>query len=343
MKQASGNYNEIIKQHFNTWSPVEPFRDLLLGYLGWLLLVLLSAGCHQTSNQDTSPFDTHEITTRPNYGYPEWGPHNWILFGYTPLDAQGNFKTDSTGLYLMKYGSKEKQLFLPTSQMDLTTFRWSPDGKWIVGSIHAHQIVKMSFPGKQIDTLTSQSDHHLVFPSWSPDGKTIVYTDDEPRETEGLWMVAANGQYEPRLFLHQFPMSYYPDWSPVSSREIAMIIFTNMKGHVNLALLDTLTQQIQPIAYNKAGIREPVFSPDGQKLLYYTYPTDTDEGQVWVVNRDGSGKKQLTRKGGEWPCWSPDGKYILYTRFSYIHPDQYGNGKLWIMRADGLDKHIFAD
>ena len=243
----------------------------------------------------------------------------------------------------MKYGSQEKQLFLPDSQMDLLSFRWSPDGKWIVGSIHAHQIVKMSFPGKQIDTLTSQSDHHLVDPSWSPDGETIVYTDDEPRETEGLWTVAANGESPPHLLFHQFPMPNYTDWSPVSGQEIATVTFTNMEGHVNLAILDTLTKQVQIITHNTPSIHAPVFSPDGQQLLYYTYPTDTGDMQVWVVNRDGSGKKQLTRKGGEWPCWSPDGKYILYVRFSYIHPDQYGNGKLWIMHADGSDKHIYAD
>jgi Tol biopolymer transport system component len=49
------------------------------------------------------------------------------------------------------------------------------------------------------------------------------------------------------------------------------------------------------------------------------------------VNSDGSGKKQLTKNGGNdaLPAWSPDGRYLYYLS------DQ--NGKAWAVMVMGAD------
>ncbi len=342
------------KQKYSKYESYQKFANLIMthqynvrhafpGFLSLLLGALLLAGCQNTTNQNKNnkPSLGLSPTNHPYYGNPQWGSNNWILFGYTPEDSNGNPVIDSAGIYLMKYGSGKMELFHQGA--DIITYRWSPDAKWIVASYGSRQIIKISFPDKKIIPLTDTLDPFVVYPSMSPDAKTVVYTVDHPKETEGLWIVSADGQKVLHLLFHQFPLPNYTDWSPVNGREIATVTFTNMEGHVNLVILDTLTRQIHTIAHNEAGIRDPVFSPDGQKLLYWTHPTNNGDGQVWVVNKDGTHLKQLTSNGGWEPCWSPDGKYILYVRFSYIHTHQYGNGKLWIMHADGSDKHIFAD
>ena len=50
---------------------------------------------------------------------------------------------------------------------------------------------------------------------------------------------------------------------------------------------------------------------------------------IYLVNSDGTGLKQLTDGPGveEHPCWSPDGKRIIYSDFD--------KGTLWVMNADG--------
>ena len=50
---------------------------------------------------------------------------------------------------------------------------------------------------------------------------------------------------------------------------------------------------------------------------------------IYRVNSDGTGLRQLTDGPGveEHPCWSPDGKRIIYSDFE--------KGTLWVMNADG--------
>ena len=68
------------------------------------------------------------------------------------------------------------------------------------------------------------------------------------------------------------------------------------------------------------GVEEhPCWSPDGQRIVYSVYETDT----LWVMNADGSGKVELGE--GFAPHWSPDGARIVYGR---------GDG-VFVMNADG--------
>ncbi len=54
---------------------------------------------------------------------------------------------------------------------------------------------------------------------------------------------------------------------------------------------------------------EPVFSPDGRRLAFYSW----DEGGVFVMNPDGSGRMRVSPHGNDaWPTWSPDQTTIAY-------------------------------
>lgn len=274
----------------------------------------------------------------PYEGYPEWGPNDWIIFTHTPLTEDGDRNIAAQGYYIMRPDGSGKKRFIENAA-PYYNLRWSPDGKWLAGSYDARQIIKISFPGKEIITLTDPSDFATVHPSWSPDGQTIAYIlrNDDPKEMRGIWTVAADGQQPPRQLWHSFPAPAYTSWSP-DGQQIATVTFRNYHGNNELSLLDVETQTVEQIAYREEGIREPHFSPDGERILFQTRPTEHSDGQIWVVDREGSGLKQLTERGGRWPDWSPDGRYIVYVRWSYLRPDQPGNGHLWMMRADGSKK-----
>jgi len=60
-----------------------------------------------------------------------------------------------------------------------------------------------------------------------------------------------------------------------------------------------------------SAIFNAVYSPD-QTLIAFARADSTRQLQVWVMNADGSGERQLTRftveEGSpQWPAWSPDG------------------------------------
>lgn len=59
---------------------------------------------------------------------------------------------------------------------------------------------------------------------------------------------------------------------------------------------------------------EPDWSPDGQQIVYTSY--QHGNGDIFVMNRDGSNPSQLTAtaENDSDPSWSPDGKQIIFAR-----------------------------
>ena len=45
--------------------------------------------------------------------------------------------------------------------------------------------------------------------------------------------------------------------------------------------------------------------------MYRTY-TETDDGELWVMNADGSNQRMVISGHGEYPTWSPDSKSLAY-------------------------------
>jgi Tol biopolymer transport system component len=64
---------------------------------------------------------------------------------------------------------------------------------------------------------------------------------------------------------------------------------------------------------------------------------------IFVMNPDGSDVRQLTSFTDEssafWQNWSPDGRQLVFTRFSA--PDFFG--QLWLMNADGSNQHLLLN
>jgi dipeptidyl aminopeptidase/acylaminoacyl peptidase len=78
---------------------------------------------------------------------------------------------------------------------------------------------------------------------------------------------------------------------------------------------------------------DPSWSPDGRKIAYRYQPgEDEAEAEIYVMNADGSGKRNLTRSPGQdhSPAWSPDGSKISFasTRGGLLP-------HIWLMNADG--------
>lgn len=68
---------------------------------------------------------------------------------------------------------------------------------------------------------------------------------------------------------------------------------------------------------------DPKISPDGKKIVYSSFKSGTHD--IWIMDIDGKSSTQLTTHSGHEisPCWSPNGKWIAYSRGGQIGPESF--------------------
>jgi dipeptidyl aminopeptidase/acylaminoacyl peptidase len=82
-------------------------------------------------------------------------------------------------------------------------------------------------------------------------------------------------------------------------------------------------------------ISEPAVSPDGKLVVFTLRTTDLEQNRgatdLWMVRADGRGIRRLTSHpaGDHNPCWTPDGKAILFLS------NRSGSSQVWRIPVDG--------
>ncbi|MDO1450036.1 amidohydrolase family protein [Rhodocytophaga aerolata] len=80
---------------------------------------------------------------------------------------------------------------------------------------------------------------------------------------------------------------------------------------------------------------QPRFSPDGKKISFTSDAAGGDN--IWVMNRDGSGAKQITKESFRLlnnAIWTPDGQYLI-ARKHFTATRSLGAGELWMYHSSG--------
>jgi hypothetical protein len=215
--------------------------------------------------------------------------------------------------------------------------------------------------------------------SFSPDGTQVAYACCG--SSRGPYVVDADGGNARRLGepcertdvqgrsveVCGEPLSEWAAWSP-DGTQIAWIDFvedSDTYGHHAWTLSFVRpdgTGLRTEVVHLPGGAGGLVWSPDGTQLGFWmvvpdpgTDPTVAGLGeggdfpaQIFVINADGSGLRQLTEDGdNRWPTWSPDGSRIAFTRgelsfksapdgsqAAFVRP---GTRQLFTIARDGSD------
>jgi len=203
-------------------------------------------------------------------------------------------------------------------------YAWSPDGKaflfshwpWKPGQGPPYAVTS------HVPTLyvwdVAQGQARPLFSgayrgAWSPDGERIAFfllgepVYDGERRLLGTDLVPGE-PFAPSLAI----------WDVPSERVMAAMTFQeqmDVAGHVEVGLQDWF------------AVRQPVWSPDGQYLVYWGEGYDRTDywwldagGDIWIVDRDGKQQRRLTH-GLEVVevVWSPDSSKLAFATANQLY------------------------
>jgi eukaryotic-like serine/threonine-protein kinase len=170
--------------------------------------------------------------------------------------------------------------------------------------------------GKAIRRLTQEGNN--TRPIWTRDGKKIAYGSDREK-VYGIFLQPADGSGLPeRLTSAEEGLQHYPEsWSPDGRVLSLAVVRPPLGGNAwalwTLALDDT--DKKPKLFYDSSNSNEfgSAFSPDGKWIAYASNEGPDVQFGIYVQPYPPTGVKyQISRSGGAWPIWAPNGSELLY-------------------------------
>jgi TolB protein len=251
-----------------------------------------------------------------------------------PALASLGFHASQTLLASLLLASPERPL--PLTHVVNAYACFSPDGSKIVyqssaaGQFDLHEIRR---DGSGIRVLVASPANDIT-PVYSPDGTKIAFVSEREGNRE-IYVAGSDGSNPVNLTRH--PAS---DIHPVWSKDGERILFSSSRTAVHPDDFDIFEMRADGTGVRQITRGPDVdtyasWSPDGSRIV--TRRVVDGNSEVFVLDRDGGGAKNLTNAPGDydgWPAWSPDGSRIAYAGGG---PD-FGNHYVFLVRPDGTDR-----
>lgn len=150
-------------------------------------------------------------------------------------------------------------------------------------------------------------------PAWSPDGRFVAFTSARTGQGDIYLLDMSAVELPPRqLTSDPTAAELFVVWSPDGQR-MAWVGHTDHGDNIWVADgLDAAPRQLTE--WSRSQLR-PTFSPDGEKVAFYSNHDAEDRFDLYVVGVK-SGPPVLLAKDVELntrgPTWAPDGRHVLY-------------------------------
>ena len=187
---------------------------------------------------------------------------------------------------------------------------WSPDGTRIAVGLqlgnrysgYASLLYIVNADGSGRRSIADAPDRSEGAPAWSPDGSKLAYVTGGA--TGEIWLIDSGGRNRRRL-----TEGADPTWSPDGQR-LAFV----RDGEVFVLEVDGL----RSMRIAGGPSRAPDWSPDGELIAFERNLLGNGLGSIFTVRPDGSGERRLTDPIDQSPAWSPDGTKIAFGRYGDI-------------------------
>jgi TolB protein len=200
---------------------------------------------------------------------------------------------------------------------------WSPDGRRIAFASTREggnfDIFVMNADGTAVERLTdSPADEHD--PTWDPDGRSIVFSGERDGRGE-LYRVWLASRRVVRL-TNGLDRAIMPSVSP-DGQLISWAGQTIRYFQIHLRRVNDLNGDSIQLTSGEPACR-PVWSPDGQQIVYVLGQDPSRLGILSVANRESRTLFQHPTLWLYYPVFSPDAKHVAFS----VSPEHH-RGEDW--------------
>jgi TolB protein len=241
-------------------------------------------------------------TTGAGQVYPQWSP-NGKKIAYERISKRG-----PAILRVMRGNGSHKHSVAHGPGLMIGS--WSPDSRRIVfsssetsapgeGMVLRVVAARGGSPPRTIVGPTFAAV--LSSPDWSPRGSHIIYARrSENTGSSKLLVVRANGS-DRRSIVHGRAIKLAPMWSPDGSR--VAFLRCPVAGNLTCSLRTVWRDGSHRRRVSRSDVQDFAWSPNSRRLVFsWTPSTSTATALQWrlyVVRRNGSGRRQLTQSVGQ--------------------------------------------
>jgi len=205
---------------------------------------------------------------------------------------------------------------------------WSPQGDKVVYTSY-----RAGSPMIYLRDLKSGGDQRIssrkglnIGAAWSPDGQRLAVTLSY-KDNPDIYLVDLKGNIIKQLTDHwgiDVSASFSPDGTKIA-------YVSNRSGNPQIYIKDLQNGRDERLTYEGKYNTSPHWS-SRDRIVF----SGMDEGlfNIFSINADGSDLRKLTEESqnNEDPCWSPDGRYIVFSS------NRHGGYHLYLMNANGQNQ-----
>lgn len=235
---------------------------------------------------------------------PAWSPDGKIIA--CPIVTAGLFK-----IFAVQLADGKTALISPKESSAIRKLAWLPDSNSLIfiGTAQGnfHQLFQISYPGGEVRQITSDLNNYDDF-SLSFDAHSLAAVKVE--QTAHLWITPSSDAAHARQItsgFEKFDGIYSLDW--MSDGKI--LYSSSPSGDVSIWTIET--DGGNPKQLLKSG-HYPIVSPD-RRFIVYRELVGSEQALLRMDLNDGS-EKLLTKGMIHYPTFSPDGKWLVFTKFN---------------------------
>ncbi len=261
---------------------------------------------------------------------------------FSPAGDTIAFVRFRTSLMLADPKGGSQRILANASGGEIRTFTaWNPNGKTIINSVFSsadslYYLNEVSVEDGTEKRLSASRWLVINGLAWLWDGSGVVFSGrDIDTQFSQIWMLSYPSG-ETKRITNDF--STYVGLSLTADNKSLLAIKKERLFNIWTSP-DGATESVKKITHEEGkdeGTSGIDWTPDGK--IVYTVRT-ADKNDIWIVNADGSGNRQLTFDQGSnySPTVSPDGRFIVFTS------TRAGNQNLWQIDIDGGNPAALTD